>query len=81
MSNGSLKGNPGGLTIGDPWENLANAIIAQAAHDYEMSFTPRGKKIDRDEVVRFFRSGWYEMLTSVDPEFVIHGLNERVSGE
>lgn len=60
------KGNVGGLEAGDPWENLANAIVAQAAHDYEFSFSPRNKSIDRDEVVRFFRSDWYDFLTSVD---------------
>lgn len=62
----SLKGNVGSLEAGDPWENLANAIVAQAAHDYEFSFSPRNKSVDRDEVMRFFRSGWYKLLTSVD---------------
>lgn len=60
------KGTVGGLNVGDPWENLANAIVAQAAHDYEFSFSPRNKSVDRDEVMRFFRSGWYKLLTSVD---------------
>ena len=63
----ATKGNVGGISSGDPWENLANAIIAQAAHDYELSFTSRGRKtVDRDEVTRFFRSDWYKMLTSID---------------
>lgn len=62
----ATKGNVGGLESGDPWENLANAIVAQAAHDYELSFSSRNKSIDRNEITRFFKSDWYKVLTSVD---------------
>ena len=55
------------LEVGNPWKNLANAIVAQAAHDYELTFTPNNKSIDKEEVITFFRSDWYKLLTSVDP--------------
>lgn len=51
---------------GNPWKNLANAIITQAAHDYELTFSHNNDSIDRDEVLRFFCSDWYKLLTSVD---------------
>lgn len=54
------------LEFGSPWKNLANAIITQAAHDYELTFSHNNDSIDRDEVLRFFYSDWYKLLTSVD---------------
>ena len=70
----------------DPYENLANAIIAQAAKDY-MSALKRLKKnpanrMAMDEVMRlekFFHSGWYGILTSVDPDYLIRKLREKVA--
>jgi hypothetical protein len=70
------------------WESLANAIVEQAANDYRRSFDreknyriKRSKKykvVDRDEVLSFFHSPWYEMLTNVDPDFIIEKLNEEL---
>lgn len=54
------------LESGNPWKNLANAIITQAAHDYKLTFSHNNDSIDRDEVLRFFCSDWYKLLTSVD---------------
>lgn len=67
------------------YERLANAIILQAATDYRMAL----KKIkahpkNRDAIdealgiERFFRSGWYSALTSVDGEFLIRKLQEEM---
>ena len=60
---------------GDPYENLANAVIAQAAEDYRAALKkikahPKNKDaIDEAlRIERFFRSGWYQTLTSVDGE-------------
>ena len=74
----ATKGNVGGLECGNPWRNLANAIVAQAAHDYIESFSDQNEKrigsdrIDRKEVLRFFHSGWYEYLTGIDPGYLIN---------
>lgn len=69
----------------DPYENLANAIVLQAAKDYRKALKalhkyPKSKsaKADKDELERFFRSQWYASLTSVDGEMLIRKLQEEV---
>lgn len=70
---------------GDPYENLANAIIAQAAEDYR-GLLKRVKKNPANRealdealrIERFFRSGWYQRLTNVDGEFLIRKLQEDI---
>ena len=70
---------------GDPYENLANAVIAQAAEDYRR-LLKRAKKnpANREaldealQIERFFRSGWYQRLTNVDGEFLICKLQENI---
>ena len=68
-----------------PYERLANAIVLQAVADYRMALKkikahPRNRQaIDEAlEIEKFFRSGWYQMLTSVDGEFLIRKLQEEV---
>ena len=70
---------------GDPYENLANAVIAQAAEDYRAALKkikahPQNKDaIDEAlRIERFFRSGWYQRLTNVDGEFLIRKLQENI---
>ena len=69
----------------DPYERLANAIILQAVTDYKTAL----KKIKRNpknkdaidealRIERFFRSGWYSQLTSVDGEYLIRRLREEI---
>ena len=73
-------------TDGDPYTNLANAIVTQAAMDYLAAL----KKLKRSrnnkmamaeamELERYFHSGWYGELTSVDPDYLIRRLREEVS--
>lgn len=68
------------------YEELANAIILRAVEDYRDAL----KRLhhfphDRDsnhmkaEVERFFRSGWFSTLTSLDPEMLIEKLTSEVS--
>ena len=68
----------------DEYEKLANAIILQAVKDYRNALKALKKrpgnisaKATKDEVERFFRSGWYQMLTSVDGEMLIDRLQEE----
>ena len=70
---------------GDPYENLANAVIAQAAADYRRLLKRAQKNPANREaldealqVERFFRSGWYQRLTNVDGEFLICKLQEDI---
>lgn len=66
---------------GDPYENLANAIVLSAVEDYrkalkKYSRNPDSKstKAEVDSLERFFRSQWYSILTSVEGEFLIRKL-------
>ena len=70
----------------DPYENLANAIVAQAARDYLTALRRLRRNPDNktamDEAMRlarFFHSGWYGVLTSVDPDYLIRRLREKVA--
>ena len=62
----------------DPYERLANAIILQAVADYRVALKkikvhPKDRKVIDEalEIERFFRSGWYSQLTSVDGEYLV----------
>ena len=70
---------------GDPYENLANAIVLQAVTDYRTALkkikaNPRNKDAINEalDIEKFFRSGWYHALTSVDGEFLIRKLQEEI---
>ena len=72
----------------DPYERLANAIILQAVADYRVALKkikahPKDRKaIDEAlEIERFFRSGWYGMLTDLDGEYLMKGVQAIVRKE
>ena len=68
----------------DSYEKLANAIVLQAVRDYRTALkrVARHPK-DRDglavknECEPFFRSGWFGVLSKVDPEFLIKELQKE----
>ena len=69
----------------DPYERLANAIVLQAVTDYRVALkkikaNPRNKEAINEalQIEKFFRSGWYSVLTSVDGEYLIKRLQEEV---
>ena len=69
----------------DSYERLANAIILQAVTDYRTALKKiRKNPGNRDaidealRIERFFRSGWYSQLTSVDGEYLIRKLREDI---
>lgn len=60
----------------DPWQNLANAIVAVAAEDYLIAL----ETYDLDmliEVGSFFHSDWYGILTKVNHNYLVRKLNEE----
>ena len=68
------------------YENLANAIILQAVKDYRMALKSlkansrnRTAQADKAEIERFFRSGWFGLLTSIDPEMLMNRLRKEVA--
>ena len=70
----------------NPYEKLANAIILQAVSDYRAALKKVKKNPkNRDaidgvlQIERFFQSEWYQVLTSVDGEYLIEKLREEVS--
>ena len=67
----------------DGYQELANAIVAQAGLDYMHALDilrqcpdarDAGKQVRRIE--RFMRSAWFGMLTTADPEYLIRKLRE-----
>lgn len=70
----------------DPYQELANAIVLGAVKDYRAAVKKlaRGRKNTeaqqmKDECLRFFRSGWFGQLTSLDPEMLIRKLDEEAA--
>ena len=68
-----------------PYQSLADAIILQAVKDYRTALkclkvnpNNRDARADKNEVERFFRSAWYNTLTSVDGEMLIAKLQAEV---
>ncbi len=57
----------------NPYEELANAIILQAVKDYRLTDDER----ELQEIERFFRSGWFGVLSKVDPKFLIKELRKE----
>ena len=72
----------------DPYQALANAIVEMAAKDYAVALKyhyahPHLKEYT-DEVKtleRFFRSGWYGMLTNLDGEYLMREIRCMVHKE
>ena len=69
----------------DIWQDLANAIIIQAAKDYRRALHtlkkyPSHGKAQRvkTEVEQFFRSDWYADLSRIDGEVLLRRLNAEV---
>jgi hypothetical protein len=77
----AVKGSSGG----DPYENLANAVVYQAVLDYRAALKrmrrhPRNQEAKDDiaSLERFFRSDWYSVLTDVDGEYLIRKVKENI---
>lgn len=69
-----------------PYENLANAVILKAVKDYRkalciLRYSPNNKDATsrKNEIERFFRSGWFGILSKLDPEILISRLLKEVA--
>ena len=69
----------------DPYERLANTIVLQAVSDYRVALKkikahPKNREAISEalEIEKFFRSGWYSMLTDVDGEYLIRRLQDEI---
>ena len=72
----------------EPYQALANAIVELAVKDYRTAlkyhYRHPDKKEYADEVKnleRFFRSGWYGMLTDLDSEDLMTSVRRMVREE
>ena len=68
-----------------PYERLANAIVLQAVSDYRVALKkikahPKNREAISEalEIEKFFRSGWYSILTDVDGEYLIRRLQDEI---
>ncbi len=57
----------------NPYEELANAIVLQAVKDYRL----HDDEQELASIERFFRSGWFGVLTSINPEMLISKLRKE----
>lgn len=64
-----------------PFELLANAIVIEAIRDYRRlrkhGILPELPTMSIESLERFFRSRWFGVLTSIDPELLIKYLREE----
>ena len=72
----------------EPYQALANAIVELAVKDYKKALKqhyrfPDNKefKAEVNSLEKFFRSGWYGMLTDLDGEYLISGVRRTVLQE
>lgn len=72
----------------NPYQALANAIVELAVKDYKKALKqhyrfPNNKDYDNavTSLERFFRSGWYGMLTDLDGEYLMTGVRRMVHKE
>lgn len=72
----------------DGYINLANAIIVQAADDYlkvlrRLKKHPDSKSCldELEELEEFFHSEKFEILTDVDPDYILDRLKKEVEDE
>ena len=72
----------------NPYQALANAIVELAVKDYKKALNQHyrfpNNKDYADAVIsleRFFRSGWYGILTDLDGEYLMTGVRRMVHNE
>lgn len=68
----------------DPFETLANAIVWRAAEDYRTALRWYKKRPEeaihrrnKKSIELFFRSEWFGVLTSLDPNMLLAKLREE----
>lgn len=57
----------------NPYEELASAIVLQAVKDYRLHDDEK----ELASIERFFRSGWFSVLTSIAPKMLIAKLRKE----
>ena len=72
----------------NPYQALANAIVELAVKDYKKALKRHYRFPNNEDYAaevksleRFFRSGWYGMLTDLDAEYLMTGVRRMVRKE
>lgn len=60
----------------NPYQNLANAIVAVAADDYRAALKNQDAHLLKN-LEQFFYSDWYKILTRVSPDLLIDRLKKE----
>lgn len=66
------------------WENLAEAIIVRACKDYRKAYRRHLKRHNKEteaevnHLRKFFRSDWFEVLTTANGEAILQDLEKEV---
>ena len=70
----------------NPYENLANAIIIQAAKDYKkaLKVLKRNSRYEpalfmKCDCERYFRSAWFATLTNLNGELLMDSLKKEAA--
>lgn len=66
--------NDDGNPYGNPYQDLANAIVCVAADDYRTALEKNDQPL-LSSLQHFFRSAWCGILTSVDTERLMSALD------
>lgn len=68
-----------------PYVNLANAIVKSVARDYKKTLKrllldpeDLGALYLKGEAERFFLSDWYQVLTDINPKYLIRKIQQEV---
>lgn len=63
----------------DPYQDLANAIVAVAVDDYRTALREDNAPVLKS-LEQFFCSDWYKMLTNISSDALLSYLNREYSG-
>jgi hypothetical protein len=61
----------------NPYEELANAIVLQAIKDYRRLWHWKKDDHVKHELIHFFYSEWFAILTKLGPTYLIEKLEEE----
>lgn len=75
------------MGIEENYQDLANAIIIQAVNDYirvlkhgsGIRVGPSRILVTKEELDNFFYGNWFMMLTTMDPNVIVKGIESHVA--
>ena len=65
----------------DPYELLANGIVERAVEDYRNLWNWTKDDQAKQELIHFFYSQWFAILTTLDPTYLIEKLEEEADAK